>query len=379
LPIERRQGYAGGKISRRVGLSGRPAGTIEASGGYSMTQRLSRRHFALASVATIAAPALIRSARADEPMRLRLSLDTAPSHLRNVSLKDYLGKVEAASGGKIKTEIFESGQLYPDLEVGKALIQGQVEMAAPGSWTITGIVSDADCFQLPVLYGQPIDLIRRVIDGKPGQYLNGQIQQKLRSHVLGPYLDLGFQNWYSSNKSIATLADLKGMKIRNSGGAGQAWRARFLGAIPNTTAWPNVPLALSQGTFDGLVSSNESLVSAKLWDSGVKFALEDHQFIAEYIPLVSQVFWDKLSPDLQKTMSDLWAQNIQAYRANMAAAQTKARATLEEHGVKFSDPTAEQNAAARKQMVAEQDQMAKEIKVSPEMVKLIMTEATSGS
>ena len=40
--------------------------------------------------------------------------------------------------------MFESGQLYPDLEVGKALIQGQVEMAAPGSWTITGIVSDAD-------------------------------------------------------------------------------------------------------------------------------------------------------------------------------------------------------------------------------------------
>jgi len=344
-----------------------------------MTTRLTRRGFAFASIATLAAPALLRTARADEPLRLRLSLDTAPSHLRNVSMKDYLGKVEAASGGKIKTEIFESGQLYPDLEVGKALIQGQVEMAAPGSWTITGIVSDADCFQLPVLYAQPMELIHRVIDGKPGQFLNTQIQQKLRSHVLGPYLDLGFQNWYSSNKPVATLADLKGMKIRNSGGAGQAWRARFLGAIPNTTAWPNVPLALSQGTFDGLVSSNESLVSAKLWDAGVKYALEDHQFIAEYIPLLSQVFWDKLSPDQQKLMTDVWAQNIPTYRANMAAAQTKARATLQEHGIKFSDPTPEQNAEQRKRMVAEQEQVAKDIKVSPEMVRLIMAEAGSGS
>jgi TRAP-type C4-dicarboxylate transport system substrate-binding protein len=344
-----------------------------------MTQRLSRRQFAFASIAAVAAPALIRSARADEPLRLRLSLDTAPSHLRNVSMRDYLGKVEAAAAGKIKTEIFESGQLYPDLEVGKALIQGQVEMAAPGSWTITGIVSDADCFQLPVLYGQPLELIHRVIDGKPGQYLNTQIQQKLRSHVVGPYLDLGFQNWYSSNKPIASLADLKGMKIRNSGGAGQAWRARFLGAIPNTTAWPNVPLALSQGTFDGLVSSSESLVSAKLWDSGVKYALEDHQFIAEYIPLVSQVFWDKLAPDLQKTMTDIWAQNIPTYRANMEAAQIKARATLEQHGVKFADPTAAQSAEERKRMVVELDQMAKEIKVSPDMVKLIVAETGSGS
>jgi C4-dicarboxylate-binding protein DctP len=344
-----------------------------------MAQRLSRRDFAFVSAAALAAPALIRSARADEPLRLRCSLDTAPSHLRNVSMKDYLGKVEAASNGKIKTELFESGQLYPDLEVGKALIQGQVEMAAPGSWTITGIVSDADCFQLPALYGQPIELIHKVIDGKPGQYLNTQIQQKLRSHVIGPYLDLGFQNWYSSNKPIASLADLKGMKIRNSGGAGQAWRARFLGAIPNTTAWPNVPLALSQGTFDGLVSSNESLVSAKLWDSGVKYSLQDRQFVAEYIPMTSQVFWDKLSPELQKTMTDIWAQNVPAYRANMAAAQTKARGILEEHGVKMADPTAEQTATARKQMLAEQDQLAKDIKVSPEMVKLIMAEVGSGS
>jgi TRAP-type C4-dicarboxylate transport system substrate-binding protein len=344
-----------------------------------MTQRLSRRDFALVSAAALAAPALIRSARADEPLRLRCSLDTAPSHLRNVSMKDYLGKVEAASNGKIKTELFESGQLYPDLEVGKALIQGQVEMAAPGSWTITGIVSDADCFQLPALYGQPIELIHKVIDGKPGQYLNTQIQQKLRSHVIGPYLDLGFQNWYSSNKPIASLANLKGMKIRNSGGAGQAWRARFLGAIPNTTAWPNVPLALSQGTFDGLVSSNESLVSAKLWDSGVKYSLQDRQFVAEYIPMTSQVFWDKLSPDLQKMMTDIWAQNIPTYRANMAAAQTKARGTLEEHGVKMADPTPEQSAAERKKMMVEQDQLAKDIKVNPEMVKLIMAEVGSGS
>src|ERR1700753_4328815 len=125
----------------------------------SMTQRLSRRDFAFASMAALAAPALIRSARADEPLRLRCSLDTAPSHLRNVSGGAFLGKVEAAGGGKIKTELFESGQLYPDLEVGKALIEGQVEMAAPGSWTITGIVSDAECFHVPIISGQTIEII----------------------------------------------------------------------------------------------------------------------------------------------------------------------------------------------------------------------------
>lgn len=338
-----------------------------------MRKRITRRSFGISSAVVLAAPALVRRAHAaSEPLRLRLSVDSPPTHMRNISLKDYIEKVERASGGKIRSEVFESGQLYPDLEVAKALIQGQIEMAVPGTWAITGMVSDADFLQLPALYGRSMEDAHRVIDGKPGQLLNRQIQQKLRSHVLGPYLDLGFQNWYSVKKPIGSLADLKGMKIRNSGGAGQAWRARFLGAIPNTTAWPNVPLALSQGTFDGLVSTNESIASNKLWDAGVKYALEDHHFVAVYIPLVSQAFWDKLGPDLQKLMTDTWAQNISTYRDNMAAAQRRARKTLEEHGVKITDPTEEQIASARKRMSAEQDQVAKETKISPEMVQLLM-------
>jgi len=339
-----------------------------------MTARITRRTFITASVAALAAPALPRMARAaDEPLLLRCSLDTAPSHLRNVSLKDYLGKVEAASGGKIKTKLYESGQLFPDLQVGKALIQGQVEMACPGSWTITGIIPDADVFQLPVFYGRTVEEVHHVMDAKAGALLNEEILGKLRSHVLGPWLDLGFQNWYSANKPIASLADLKGMKIRNSGGAGQAWRARYLGAIPNTTAWPQVPLSLSQGVFDGFVSSDESLVSAQLWDAGVKYALEDHQFVAMYVPMVSDVFWQKLTPALQKMMADIWLQNIPTYRANMAAAQARARTTLESHNIKFSDPTPQQTAAARRQMLKEQDELVKTLKISPEMVKQVMS------
>lgn len=337
-----------------------------------MTARISRRTFITASVAVLAAPALQRMVRAaDETLLLRCSLDTSPAHLRNVSIKDYLAKVESASGGKIKTKVFESGQLFPDLQVGKALIEDQVEMACPGSWTITGIVPDADMFQLPVLYGRSVEDVHRVTDGKAGALLAKEIEQKLRSHVLGPWLDLGFQNWYSANKPLGSLADLKGMKIRNSGGAGQAWRARFLGAIPNTTGWPQVPLALSQGVFDGFVSSNESLVSAQLWDAGVKYALEDHQFVAMYVPMLSGTFWQKLSPALQKMMTDLWAQNIPTYRTNMAAAQTKARMTLESHKIKFADLTPQQTVSARQNMMKEQDKLLKELKISPEMAQLV--------
>jgi C4-dicarboxylate-binding protein DctP len=334
-----------------------------------MMPRLTRRR--ALGVAVLAMPAVWRDARADAAIRLRCSLDTAPSHGRNKSLADYLQKLDAASEGRIKTELFQSGQLFSDLDVSKALIQGQVEMACPGTWTMTGFIPDCDLFQLPALYGQPFAVTHKVVDGRAGAMVNGEIDTRLRGHVLGPWLDLGYQNWYTASHKLTQYDELRGLKIRNSGGAGQAWRARFFGAIPNTTAWPNVPLALSQGTFDGLVSTDESVASAQLWEAGVKYALADHQFIGEYIPIVANGFWAGLAPDLQKLMTDLWAANIPTYRANMQADQDAAREKLIAHGVTYTAPTADQIAAERKKMMADQDKVAHEIKVSPEMVRLV--------
>jgi TRAP-type C4-dicarboxylate transport system substrate-binding protein len=318
----------------------------------------------------LALPAIRRSS-ADEPIRLRCSLDTAPSHGRNVAIGDYLKKLETASNGRLKTELFASGQLFADLNVTKALIQGQVDMAAPGVWAITNFIQDSDLFQLPALYDQPVEVIHRVTDGKAGAMIAAEVEQKLRSHVLGPWIDNGFNNWFTTRTPLNSLADLKGLKIRNSGGGGQSWRTRFFGGLPNVTAWPDVPLALSQGTFDGLITTNESLVSVQLWEAGVRYGLQDHNFFGAYIPMVSKSFWDKLPPDLQALMTSLWAENIATYRANMAAAQEKARGTLESHGVKFTDLTPAQATEIRKDMLKEQDQVAKDLKVSAEIVKLM--------
>jgi C4-dicarboxylate-binding protein DctP len=314
----------------------------------------------------------IHRVRADEPIRLRCSLDTAPSHGRNISLGDYLGKVEAASKGRLKPEIFASGQLFADLNVTKALVQGQVDMAAPGTWAITNFVQDSDLFQLPALYDQPIETIHRVADGRSGGMIAGEIEQKLRSHVLGPWIDNGFNNWFTTRTPLNSLADLKGLKIRNSGGGGQSWRTRFFGALPNVTAWPDVPLALSQGTFDGLITTNESIASVKLWEAGVRFALQDHNSFAAYIPMLSHTFWAALPADLQTVMTDLWAENIPTYRTNMAAAQERGRATMESHGVKFVDVTPGQASEVRDRMLKEQDAVAKDLRVSVEIQKLMV-------
>jgi TRAP-type transport system periplasmic protein len=317
----------------------------------------------------LAAP-FIRTARAD-PIRMRVSVDTSPSHGRTLSIADFLKKLEAASQGQIAPKLFDSGQLFPDRDVIKALVLGQVEMAAPGTWLVSAYVPEADLGQLPVFYGQPIETTHRAIDGIPGDIVNEQVSKKLRVKIPGRWIDLGFTNWYSTHKPLNTLADLKGLKIRNSGGFAQPWRAQFFGAVPNMTAWPDVPLALSQGTFDALQSTNESCASAKLWDAGLRYGLIDHQTMGDYIPMISNAFWDPLSPEMKTLVTDLWAANIGAYRTNLAAAQDKAEKELKARGVKLVNVPPEDLEAERKLMMADQEKVAREMKISPDILARI--------
>jgi C4-dicarboxylate-binding protein DctP len=340
-----------------------------------MTTRLTRRSFAAAAAATLslAAP-WSRKAAAAESLEFRLSLDTAPSHPRNVAMKDYLAKLEKASNGQIKPKIFESGSLFPDLHVVKALVQGQVEMAVPGTWTITGLVPDADFSALPAFYGQPTEIVHKATDGSAGEYVNKEITKKLHVEILGHWFDLGFNNWYSTKKPLKKLTDLKGMKIRSPGGVLISWRIRYFGGIPNVTAWPDVPLAMSQGTFDGLVTTNESANSSKLFDSGLRHSLQDHQQMGLYIPMINHEFWVLLGKENQEMMIKLWNENLPQYRANTAKAQEEGKKGLEQHGVAFVDVPQAERDAIRQKMLPEQDKAAADAHMSPEVVKLVMAD-----
>src|SRR5471032_54236 len=141
-----------------------------------MSHRFSRRAFVGAATATLVSPAILRAA---EPIKIRCSLDTAPSHPRNVAMVDYFEKLGKASNGEIQGEVFHSGQLFADLNVSTALLQGQVEMAAPGAWTLTGLVPDCDMVQLPVFYGQPMEVTHAASDGRAGGLINSQLEGKL--------------------------------------------------------------------------------------------------------------------------------------------------------------------------------------------------------
>jgi TRAP-type transport system periplasmic protein len=311
---------------------------------------------------------------ADDSITLRISVDTSPAHVRNVALADYVKKLEEATGGRVKAQIFANGQLFGDRDVAKAWRQGAIEMAAPGAWYLSSLVPNAGVLDTPVFFGRTLDAVHRVVDGAVGQKINAEVEAKTGGKVLGAWLDLGSLNVYSTKRPIRTIADLEGVKLRSPGGPGMAARAAAFGAIPNTTPWSDVPLALSQGNFDALVSTDETLASGKLWEAGVKYGFTDREYPAFYVPVVGGDLWKKLKPEDQKLMIDLWAKNVGHYRDLAREAQDKAHTTLEEHGVVYVVPTDAEAAAARAKLLQFQDKFVQQLKLAPDIVNATKAE-----
>ena len=322
-------------------------------------------------LSAVGALALLTTAAAAEGVKLRASLDTTAAHIRTKSIGVYLDAIKSRSKGTIETELYHSGQLFRDANVGKALRQGGAEMAVPGTWVLSGFESSLEYTTLPATYGRTREEMHKLSDGEVGAQLNKSLEQKLNVKVLGKWFDLGHSHTFATSRPLNGPNDLKGLKIRTSGGGGQMLRVKFFDGLPNFTAWPDVPLALSQGNFDALLTTCESAVSAKLWDSGVKFLLLDQQFFAQYVPMVARGFYDKLKPEQQKLLVDTWAEMIEKFREEAHAAQMAAKDTLAQNGVKVIEPSKADLAAVRQRMMPTQDEVAKELKVDAAIVSKV--------
>src|SRR5271156_35220 len=110
------------------------------------------------------------SARA-ETIDFRVSVDTSPTHIRTIQIGRYLDAIKAKSQGRLNPTLFHSSQLFADRDVGKALRQGGIEMAAPGTWVLTGFEPNLDIFSLPMFFGVKEDGVHLVSDGAVGQIL----------------------------------------------------------------------------------------------------------------------------------------------------------------------------------------------------------------
>ena len=319
-----------------------------------------------ASLAVLASALVVAPASAQE--KLRIALDTNPVHVRNKGVEIFVEELKKRTGNRFAIEVYPSGQLFRDRDVPRALRQDAVEMAVPGTWQLDSAEPNAALQSLPMFYSVDEATVHKVMDGKLGQFLNKKFEERMRVKILGKWMDLGFQNTYSVKKEIKNYDDLKGMKIRYPGGTANAKRISSLGGTPLLVPWPDVPLAMSQGVMDGLLTTFESSVSSKLMDSGMKFGFEDRNQFNQYVPMMRANFFNKQPKEVQQAILESWDIAATQERKNAAAAQLKARETLIKAGLVVVVPKPAEVLGARRELMKMQPELVKSIKMDEDVV-----------
>lgn len=270
--------------------------------------------------------------RAAVPL-LRISTENPPEHVQTRMIGRFLEELEARAGGRIEIEFAHSASLYRDRDAIVALQSGKVEMVVAGIWQLDSHEPSVGLLMMPALYGLSAEANDRFRDSAVGLEIAARLERALGAVVLGRWIDLGFAHVFSTTRPVRRHADLAGMRIRLPGGEISKRRLVALGAEPVVVTAPDLPLALRSGWVDALVTTYETVRQARLWDYGVRYAFEDRQYFAQYVPLIAADFWARLPEDLQSALRAAWEAIVDEARAAAARAQAEAEAVLRAQGV----------------------------------------------
>ena len=147
-----------------------------------------------------------------------------------------------------------------------------------------------DLFELPYVFRDRND-VYRTFDGPIGNQLLLSLKDK---GWVGLALWDGTFIQITSNKPITVVADLKGLKIRNSTTQLAQATATILGSSPTQLQFAEVNTALTRGSIDGAELSLSTIATWKIYEAQQYVNLTNQSYRG-YVVVIDQKSWGELS------------------------------------------------------------------------------------
>lgn len=311
----------------------------------------------------------VGEAAAAEPLELRLSVETPPSHARNLASQRWADAIERRSNGTLHVRIFPSAQLYAAPGAIKALASGALDLSIQASPTLSSYEPNMSVMALPMFFGATREQVRDILDGPLGAELYGRLARK-GILVPGGHFEYAPNNTaYTTKKIVKSYEDLRGVKLATPASPLVVVMLRSMGAFPVATPRTEIVLQLSQGQIDGIGSMTDLTISGgRFWDAGIRYAFRDLSGWGVYIPLVSEVTWNRLSGNQQDAVRLGWEETKDWARAYTAEELANGIETNLEHGIVSYSPSPEEQRQMRERLIAEQDVLVEKGRMDADFV-----------
>ena len=287
---------------------------------------------------------LHRRPRADiKPRLIRFGYGLNETGNQGRAAKFFAEQVEKASGGKMKVRAIGAAALGPDVQMQQALIGGAQEMMVGSTATLVGITKEMALWDTPFLFNNAKEA-DTVLDGPIGTKVMDKLQDK---GLVGPaYWENGFRNLTNSKRPVTKMEDLDGIKLRVMQNNVYLDSFKTLGANAVPLPFSELFSALETKTVDGQENPYNTILSSKFYEVQKFLSVTNHVY-SPWIVLVSKKWWDGLSKDEQKILSDAAKASRDFERKDTREEGAKALADLKAKGMQINELPASESARMR--------------------------------
>ncbi|AEV30109.1 TRAP-type C4-dicarboxylate transport system, periplasmic component [Sphaerochaeta pleomorpha str. Grapes] len=302
---------------------------------------------------------------------IRISVENTASHVQTQAVEKFAKALQQNLAGTYEIQFFPAASLFKDSDIFGALSQGKVEIAVPGTWQFDRYIPEVGLFLLPSLYGKKAITTYNLMQSPLGEKIITAIENSMDVKILGRWIDLGYIQVFSTEKPIRNQKDYIGKLIRVAGGKGNVFRLETLGAKAVSIAWTDLPLALSRSKVDGILTSYESVASARLWEYGIKQVYEDNQYFAQYVPIISAPFWSRLPKEVQQTLLTTWDSIVDQERFDAKYAQAIAKEKIRAKNIAIKVPPEKEIQETRDRLLLTEKETATKLGIPTETYALL--------
>lgn len=208
--------------------------------------------------------------------------------------------VEKSSGGRIKVDVHQSGDLGTDPTLLQQLKSGSIQMTNVGPSVISAVYPKISLLGLPFLFPDEKTALAAV-NGAAGKTIEAGLKSAAGIDVLA-WQEFGMVDLFSKSP-IKSYADLKGLKIRCQPDKVQQQIYSRAGAEPTTADITEVYTLMQQGAVSAVPDPIPVALAGKFQEVAKNLTIVNLLWQGSSA-LINDKFFRSLPSDLQKDVAD---------------------------------------------------------------------------
>mgnify|MGYP001097807066 CR=1 FL=1 len=289
---------------------------------------------------TVSANAVSAACDSGETVIKLSHVTNTDKHPKGIAATLLMNRVNAEMNGKACMEVYPNSTLYNDDQVLEAMLQGDVQMAAPSLSKFEQFTKQFRIFDLPFMF-KNINAVDEFQNSETGQAMK---ESMTRRGLLGLAFWHNGMKQMSANKALELPTDANGLKFRVQNSEVLKAQMAALGGSPQPMAFSEVYGALQTGVVDGQENTWSNIYGKKFFEVQDGTTETNHGII-DYLLVTNVDWWEGLDADVRDQLATIIAEVTEARNSESTAVNEAAKQEIIKAGGVVRQLTAEQREA----------------------------------